>query len=92
MYYESEKMKSHQTIEAERIRGEKFDYLDQGVLCDEFGRPFEYYVSPRPKDQQDWKSMYASGKKIKAEENCQIKHKSKESHFSIFNLKTKINQ
>jgi capsid protein len=57
-----------QTIEAERIRGEKFDYLDQGVLCDKFGRPYEYYVSPRPKDQQDWKSMYAQGVKIKAED------------------------
>jgi capsid protein len=57
-----------QTIEAERIRGEKFDYLDQGVLCDKFGRPYEYYVSPRPKDQQDWKAMYAQGVKIRADD------------------------
>ena len=50
-----------QLIEADRIHSKKFDYLDQGCEFDDYGRPLRYFVSPRPKDQQDFKAQYADG-------------------------------
>lgn len=63
-----------QTIEADRIRGNKFDYLDQGIEFNEFGRPKRFFVSPRPKDQQDIPTLFAEGTPIDASDFCLLAH------------------
>lgn len=50
-----------QLIEADRIHSRKFDYLDQGIEFDDYGKPLRYFYSPRPKDQQDFAAQYADG-------------------------------
>jgi len=55
-----------QLVEADRIHSRKFDYLDQGCEFDDYGRPLRYFYSPRPKDQQDFKAMYADGTVVDA--------------------------
>lgn len=55
-----------QTIEADRIRSKKFDYLDQGVEYDDYGRPKRYWVSRRPVDQLDFLKQLEDGSPIDA--------------------------
>lgn len=57
-----------QTIEAERIRQRKYDYLDQGLKIDEFGRIKSVFVGPRPKDQMDWEKILKEGREIDAKD------------------------
>lgn len=63
-----------QTIEADRIRSEKFDYLDQGCEYDRYGRPRRWWVGPRPKDQQDIPAQMAKGVPIDASDFYLLAH------------------
>lgn len=55
-----------QTIEADRIRSKKYDYLDQGVEFDDLGMPLRYWIGPRPKDQQDIPKILEQGAPVDA--------------------------
>ena len=55
-----------QTIEADRIRRRKGDYLDQGIDFDELGRPLTYWIGKRPKDQLDMAAILGEGTPIDA--------------------------
>ena len=70
------------TIEAERIRWRKFDYLDsgygiskaktgitaqQGIALDKNGRMVGAFVGPRPENQMDWAKILEEGKWIDAD-------------------------
>ena len=57
-----------QTIEADRIRSKKFDYLDQGVEFDDLGMPLRYWIGPRPKDQLDVRRALAQGSPVSADD------------------------
>lgn len=63
-----------QTIEADRIRSEKFDYLDQGCEYNRYGRPVRWWVGPRPKDQQDVPATVAKGTPVSADDFCLLAH------------------
>ena len=63
-----------QTIEADRIRSEKFDYLDQGCEFDKYGRPVRWHIGPRPKDQQDIAAQMKKGTPVSADDFCLLAH------------------
>jgi len=54
------------TIEADRIRYKKADYLDQGIEFDEYGRHKRYFIGRRPINQIDQGAMLEDGTPISA--------------------------
>jgi lambda family phage portal protein len=57
-----------QLIEADRIRSKKFDYLDQGIEFDDYGKPIRYWIGDRPRDQMDISAQQRKGTPIAAED------------------------
>jgi capsid protein len=63
-------------IEAEMLRKEKFDWLDQGIVWSDDGckRPVGFWVGDVPKDQIDYATIFKSGNFVKSEDACLYAH------------------
>lgn len=62
------------TIEADRIRYKKADYLDQGIEFDEYGRHKRYFIGRRPINQIDQAALLEDGTPVSADDMVLYAH------------------